>query len=357
MKLDNYNFSYANHVGNVLKRPLAELVVGVALALAPKPHEKIAERVAKIFFRVILAIILVIPAGMAWLLGKAIILCSKTQIDHDQLALTPPPIQLPDVTNLMHDRLLEKFNVYFPGIEKNRQEIEHISNSISNWRPDPDSANFNKHELLNREMKIFLTQIIKKMDAYEVSDDEARTFLTKLADLSTRCPETWHEVIAQFYAQIYDGWKSAIEKLLKMVQDYKEGIILEFGQLKAGTEWHVINFVRNQIGDEVGLNTKLGENDQWASGDDPIFGKSLTKWIFMQTFEDANRMVQAITTAINQGKYDPVFQDLILETIKAKGMEKAEDLVAEHFFTEDYKIKECGVNLMLKEIRILKSVC
>lgn len=366
ININNYNFSPTSHVGNKLKQPLFHLVANVALAASPKPHQHIACVVAKLALHCIVGLVLVVPAGIAWFAGKIIVWFSKTQINHENLSLAPPPFEIPEETeeeSQIDVRVLAKrFDAFndgsIPEYSKKKSALETICNSVANNDVGEFADNPEKNQLFCKEMKTFLRKIIHQININKVSREMEKEFLVMLAEADNVCAPTWLEAAARIYSQLSGKNLSVVMKLIGLVQEYKELLILEFAQVDAGGEWHVVNYMRNLLGDELGLNMHLNQFDRYAEKKDPVFGKTLCKWIFMQRYEDANRMVEGITNMINSRAYDPTFQDFIVEIIKKQKVEDPEGFVGENFFNNDYeendyRIKECGVNLMLKEIQIL----
>ncbi|MBX9744512.1 MAG: DUF1548 domain-containing protein, partial [Chlamydiales bacterium] len=211
-----------------------------------------------------------------------------------------------------------------------------------------------KRKLFCKQLTIFLRGIIKKIESGDVSKDKERDILMELAEASTRCYPTWLEVSAKLFAEVNGQVETVEVKLLRFIQEYKESIILEFCQKEVDAQWHALNYVRNILGDELGLNTTLNAHDPYAAHDDAIFGKGLTKWLFLQRYENVNRLISSVQVMINSQNYDPSYHEFLLNTVRQQGIESPEDYVANHFYSEDYKLNEAGANLMLRSIGIVK---
>lgn len=368
MKINSsdYNYSYANTVGYVLKKPLFKLVSTTAMAFSDyTTDENRAHRIAKIALHCLAAIIVVIPAGLAWLAGKSIMYCSKTQINHQKLSLAPLPIRLPQDQQIDICHISTRYNqLNLPNTRSADQtslqaSLSRLCDRVANEDPTlyPDDPPI-KREMFCKSISFYLKFIIKKIEAGAISKDKERDMLMELAEASTRCYPTWLEVAETLFNEINDQPETADVKLLRFVQDHKEAITLEFCQREMDTQWHALNYVRNILGNELGLNTELNTHDIYAGDSDPIFGKKLTKWLFLQKYENANRLISSIHTQIDLKPYDSSYHSFMVEAVKQKGIINAVDYVANHFYDEDeeagYKLNKAGVNFMLKTIGVLK---
>jgi hypothetical protein len=364
VNLNNYSYSYANTIGSSLKQPLFKLVCNIAIASSGKPWESQAWRITKVAFHCLVAAIFVIPAGLAWLVGKSITYFSKTQIDYEGLFLAPPQIQIPEELEsdqLIDIRLLsDKFNqLNLPNERSSSQTSKQDSlrrlcdltaTENANLYPDDPGT----RELFCKQLTIFLRGIIKKIESGEVSKDKQRDILMELAEASTRCYPTWFEVSARLFAEVNGQAETVEVKLLGFLQEYKESVILEFCQKEVGTQWHALNYVRNILGKELGLNTTLNAHDFYAAQNDATFGKGLTKWLFLQRYENVNRLISSVQIMINSQNYDPSYHDFLVNTVKEQGIQDPEEYVASHFYSKDFKLNEAGANLMLRCIGIVK---
>lgn len=364
VEINSYNYSYGNAIGSALQQPLFKLVSNIAIASSGKLNESQVLLIAKVAFHCLVAAVFIIPVGQAWLIGKSISYFSKTQIDHESLFLAPPPIQIPE--ELESDQsidikiLSDKFNQLnivnrrLPGQTSKEDYLLRLctwtATQNANLYPD-DPA---KRELFCKQLSFSLKGIIKKINSGEVPKDKEKNILIELAEASTRCYPTWLEVSAKLFAEVNGQAETVEVKLLRLIQEYKESIILDFCQKEADLQWHALNYVRNILGYELGLNTVLNQHDPYARQDDPTFGKGLTKWLFLQRYGNVNRLISSIQTIINSQNYDVSYYEFLLDTAKQKGIEKPTEYVENHFYDEDSKLNAAGVNLMLRSIGIIK---
>jgi hypothetical protein len=362
MKLTIVNYSYANAIGSSLKQPLFKLVCNIAIASSPKEWESRAKRVAKVAFHCLVAVLFVIPAGFAWVTGKSIAYFSKSQIDHEGLHLVAPAIQIPEEESELASIDIRMLTAQFdalnlpdkrPSDQTSRKQClsrlcEWTATANNNLYPDAPQ----KRALFCAQLTLFLRGIIKKLES--ASADQKKDILMELAEASTRCYPTWLEVSGRLFAELNGQAETVQVKLLRFLQDYKESIILDFCQNQVDLQWHALNYVRNILGEELGLNTDLNHHDPYAGDKDAVFGKGLTKWLFLQKYENVNRLISAVQTRINQD-CDVSYYDCLVQTVKDRGIEDPNDYVATHFYSEDgLKLNESGVNLMLRTLGVIK---
>lgn len=367
---NNYNYSYANTIGSSLKQPLFKLVSNIAIASNGKMWESEILLIIKVAFHFFVAVIFVIPAGLAWLLGKSIVYLSKTQIDHEGLFLAPPQIQIPQEEEsdrfINIKELSDKFNQFNLSISSNQTSKEKCSTKkclslLCDWIASENKHLFpdneKKRKMFCKQVTIYLRGIIKKIRSGEIPEDKQKDILIELDRASTKCHPTWLEVSARLFAEVHGQVETVEIKLQRFVQDYKETLILDFCQNKLDVQWHALNTVRNILGKELGLNTALSSLDPYAAQNpETLFDKALIKWLFLQRYEDVNRLILSIETMINSKEHDSSYYDFLLDKVKNKGIKNPQNYVATHFYSEDIipQLNQAGVNLMLKCIGILK---
>lgn len=358
--INSYKYSYANQIGSVLSQPLFKLVSNVMIAANAKPWETQAWRIAKLSFHCFIAAVFAIPAGLTWGLGKSITYLSKAQIDPEGLHLKPPKITLPN--ELDSDKLISiKFlcarlkqlnNV--ANHESKQENLERLCNWIINENAEIYPGEPATRALFCKEVSLYLKGIVKKIQVGEVSAEKERAILLELAEAATRCYPTWLEVSAKFFAEVNGQVETVQIKLLRMVQDYKENIILGFCQKEANAQWHALNFIRNILGVELGLNTDTNAFDPYAGREFSTLGKAFTKWLFVQMYGNVNRLISSVQTMINRKEYDSAYHDFLVAEVVQQGIASADDYVAEHFFNDQQQITEMGVNFLLRSIGVVK---
>lgn len=364
VSLNNYNYSYANMLGSGLKHPLFKLVSNIATASSGNPLESEARRISKVALHCLFAAILIIPAGLAWLVGKAFTHFSKTQLNLDSLHLSPPPIEIPRQApnQLINLRTLsDRFNQLNLKNIQPPTRLPYLKTKLRDlcdWTTTRNNKIFPKsvmqRDLFCQQLTLYLNGIIKKIETGEISKEKESEILLELAEASTRCYPTWLEVSAKLYAEVHNQVESVEIKLLRFLQNYKESLILEYSQKEADVQWHALNYVRNILGLELGLNRVLNNHDPYAAQNDPTFGKSLTKWLFLQMYENANRLISSIHLMIDSQPYDRCYAEFLIKIVQDQGITDATDYVEEHFYSEDFKLNHAGVNLMLRCIGVVK---
>lgn len=374
INLNQCNYSHANAIGSTLKTPLFLLTRNIAIAAMHKPWETRAQVISRTALHALIALALIVPAFLAWTVGRIITYFSATQINHKMLHLAPPPISIPEESETDNSIditvLKDRFAQLFPQETSKLASLNRLCEWINFQSEQIYEYDPAKRELFCKEVSLFLKGIIKKMNDGSVPNDKIKDILMELAKASMVCYPTWLNMAAKLYNEIH-GRDTAVENVLRMVQEYKEALILEFVQQEADVQWHSLNFVRNIVGDDLGLNTSLNKFDPYSSDKDPVFGKSLTKFLFLQRYENANRMVTAIKEVINSQAFDMRLYDLLIERVEKNGFEKiidhknkmnsvetAADFVVTQFYEEtsdgNRRINEKGVNFILKSIEVLK---
>lgn len=358
---NNLNYSRAQSIGCGLKKPLFKLLSHVAIAAAGS--NSIVVRVIKVTTHAFLAILLIIPASGAFLLGKAITHFSKTKINLQNIHLAAPPIEIPeeDPANGAIDLgvLVQKYE-RLPRVNRLMENggskswwLNRLCLHVSLQDPQIFPDNPNKRREFCQTISLFLKAIIRKMNDGEIPEDRQREILLELTEASTRCYPTWLEVSAKLFAEVNGTAETVPVKLLREIQSYKETLILNYGQNSIGADWHVLSYMRNILGEEFGLDTSLNQLDPYGAGHAPSFGKSFCKWILLLLYGNSNHLISRIRDTINSQDFDPSYHDFLKEILRNEGNENPDDYVTENFFDEDYKITFAGASCMLKSMGIL----
>ncbi len=364
MKISAYNYSYANAIGSTLKIPLFTLVKNVSIASSRKPWETQAIVIGRVAIHAFIALLLIVPSGIMWFLGKAITSFSSTIIDEEGLSLAPPKMEAPELkeedANIDFHILAERYaslncdGPKVPGKTSKAELFKRLCTWISTENENifPDDPNVRKH--FCEQMKIYLKVITKYIESGTLSKDKIRDILMELAEVSTRCYPTWLEVSAKIYGELSGQAETPEVQLLRYIQDYKELLILEFCQNDMEAQWHGLNFARNVAGLDLGLNVILNKFDPYAGHDDLVFSKAIVKWLFLQRYTNTNRMIAAVLTMINAKPYQQGYFNLLQQIVQAQGIPNSKEYIEENFYTESYKLNERGLNLMLRTLGILR---
>lgn len=311
-----------------------------------------------------IAIALVVPAGAAWLVGKVFIACSQTKVNYEALSLAPPNIKIPEETpedkksNLLWlSEAYNKLNID-EQLESGKTSKKDCLYRLCNWTATkhhniyPDD--YGRRERFCGNLAIYLRGIIKKLRQDDFDAGQRRDLLVQLAEAATVCYPTWMEEAKKIYDKLHNQSQTPEVKLLRYIQQFKEECVLDFCQNQVGSQWHALNFVRNAVGVELGLDVTAASYDPYAGAQDPVFGNGLIKWLFWQKYENVNRLVAAVQMMINSADVDAGYHDVLKEAVKANGIAKPEDYVTENYYDEEYKINTAGVNFLLRIIGVLK---
>lgn len=368
INLNNYKHSRINTLGSNLKQPLFKLISNTIISLDQLNSNRcLIWRISNVFIRCLLLAIFIIPAALTSFAGKCLIRLGKTQINYRNLSLAPQEIQLPQIEENDHSIDIKLLSTKFDNLsdlsseeEKHKKgSLELLCNKISKNSKSIYPHSEEKRTLFCKEVSIYLKGIIKKLNSGEISEEKERSILLELAEASTRCYPTWLETAARLFGEV-NGQSETVEiKLLRIVQEYKEAVILDFCQKEVDAQWHALNSARNIAGKELGLNTSLNQFDPYAMQSSSLFGKSLVKWLFLQRYENVNRLISVVQMKINSQEYDSSYHTFLVEKVRNLGIEDPENYVTENFYSEidcsnDYAINQIGVNFLLKSIGILK---
>jgi hypothetical protein len=130
-------------------------------------------------------------------------------------------------------------------------------------------------------------------------------------------------------------------KLLRLVQEYKKLLILEVYPY----DMNGLNYARSALGAELGFRPFKGDTRSIHSQG---LVKCAMRSAFMLKYENVNRLIADVQTMINSRSYDPSFHDELVKQMREKfHIQNPEEYVASHFYTQDLKINDLGVNLLL----------
>jgi hypothetical protein len=369
VNLNQCNYSQANAVGSALKVPFFGLVRNIAIAATRKEWEATAKVVCRLALHCFIALIFIVPAVLALAVGRVITAFSASKLNHEKLSLAPPAMVVPQETAEEAAVDLNELSVKYKalGLDDLGKEtsLERLCKWINFQNEGIYSDDPKKREMFCKEVSVFLRGIVNKMNTGEISKDKQRDILLELAEASKRCYPTWLTMAAKLYNEVNGRAETPEVKILRMVQDYKETLILEFAQNDVSDgQWHILNFVRNILGFDLGLNTSLNKFDPYAGDSDPVFGKALTKFLFLQRYENVDRLVTSIQANMNLQPYDMSIFEFLVKKLEENGFEALvdkknginipADYIGAHFYDEEFKITGKGVNFMLKAMEILK---
>lgn len=391
ISLRDYEYSYATAVGMALKNTADRFEKWVVQR--PKgPTGNLIKAIIEVALKIFARITIRLPLKCLGYLGKALCPLEKTKIDPKGLPLAPPAIILPsniklDVGNRI-DALYTRFDKLFPHTKKkitppvgwwnwlwgkagSVDEITHAGRYFQklsfkrmfNQLISHDPSIFPKHPSSRREFcgqtSMFLKGILNKIESGELTEEREKVILNELALGSKACYPTWLQVSSKIYTELYGKQETAAIKLLRMVQEYKEDLILEFTQKQYKAQWHMLSLLRETQGKELGLNMHV--NKDAYSGSTHYSQESIEhlKKGFLELYQDVNRLVAAVLTKIEAQPYDSAYFDFMVEAVTKLGAKEPINFVRQHFYREDPKdeynllLKPEGVHFMLRAVGIL----
>lgn len=349
--------NHANSIGMALRNPLfrtATLCGRLTLTDSDTigPSEQIARHVAAFF----LAMLSFIPLGSLWLAGKGISMLGTPSMRSKGVSLAPPPIQAPPVLPEEAQNLNQLYTDFEQSIpQAKRETFQRACRIIQNKESVPLLNERHNQELFLNEMTLFLQNIYLLLQDPAISQAKKDEALTLLADGFLVCSPTWLEQARKAYLALSGQEETGETLLLRHIQSYKDTYILEYVQNKINREWHALNYVRSLLADSLGLS-KDYEQDPFIGQRYKVFGPGFCRWLFMQIYEDVNRLVSAIKTSINlvdfEAKYGTMLTDAVQKTYPT--MEDPVEYVLNHFYEDDRRtINSKGVIALLSIIGIL----
>jgi hypothetical protein len=304
--------------------------------------------VVKRAFTCLLVIFLFIPACVLYGLGTISGRIAKTPIINPEgLHLKPPPTPLlNEELNCDLNLLKNMFAEELPG-HTNTESFNRMIDLIEKRCPWLLETYKGIPPSFYDDMTALLRNII---DLLEKNKEKKRDVLNALAEAAAVCPPTWYEVAKKQY-NLLAGKNDAESLLLNWIQDIKEEIILHEVQINFGGAWHLLNHVRFQVGEELGLNSEQLKNDPYFSTQQSgLFSKNVILTLFKLHYQTDN-LITAIQAKINEDPRNNFYQcffDMLNTAMKAHNGD------AGCFYDEDdFTITRNGVIMLLKIIGIL----
>lgn len=366
MNIDYYGYSYADHIGRTLSEPIDTVFTHIKNSW--ETHGLISK--IRLVWHSVIAAIIFVPCGAAWLVGRAFSYCAASKIDLQGLESMPAVINMnPDLGSRYIDISYLRECLRYTA---NPEGLKYKINKIINRNYYDDNG---KNNLAKAQFDVFIKAIVKKMTEVgptALTNDQKGAIVERLANAADLCLATWVEVSGKIYFEIYGNADSAESKILRLVQDYKEAIILQILQVDLNrNQWHTLNKARQIFGAEFGLDQTLEKFDTYAH--DPNYKAALLSpsdvdYIrneFYRQYSDVNRLVEAVQTKINMGLPLEIYKSysgLLKEIAKEHGIttergyrgNRIDDFITQKCFTPDSQIKLEAVNLMLRHIGLIK---
>jgi len=385
ISINQYEYDYFAAVGSFLrsqsiKQATRYLSSCFAVESAIQEFTFSLEKISKIAKAVILGIanafITVYGTPISWLIGKGITFLSSTKINYASLPLKPTLLPQPQIgdTPLYTEfsylreefirRNLHSRQEYLPLRAVGKTPIEGCLELMLNQIHVGQVAQVRDqhgHDEFVAKMRVYLSAIMVKIQESGTADEVEEQALVKgqaliaLADASNVCAPTWLEAAEKVYNTLYAP-PDARNKVLQYVQKLKEELLTEYIQIDLdGRHWHGLSYMRNFLGDELGLNENTSGLDPYAGENKGPLINALFKQLFIERYDDVNRIVSSVQAQIEAKPADwRCYYNFLVEIVQGMGVAEAEGVVVDQFVDTDYKPNFKGVNLMLRNIGILR---
>lgn len=355
MNINNFGYSVAADLGQTLSAPLDRSISNITSSIrdifSPSPRA-ILGIIQLIWYGTIGAIIC-IPATPFWMVGRTISFFSASKVNYRGLHYRPIDV---DLNPALGD--IKKINLQYLHTcmkNTNQYEVNRIINTV----------NYGASDEQNKQYATFIRAIVKKMGDSNFTADQKKTIVQRLIDTQNACFPTWVETAGKIYFEIYGG-DDVETKILRMVQDYKEALMLHILQVDLDySQWHTLNYARAALGDDLGLDKSLIQFDNYTNGCGFLSPGTLSyvRDLFLERYGNANRMVEAVHTNLSllppREVYN-AYSEILKQVAKDNGLRNEQgrnnidDFVTTQCFSEDYKIKPEAVNMILKKLELIK---
>ncbi len=347
--------NHANIAGMALRRPLFESAILCGRLTLTTPYDTTAKVIACYAAAFFIALLSIVPCSILWFAGKGISLLGNPSINPEGLSLAPPATTAPPPRRPQNLNTLYTANearIPIPKRETFRTPCQIIQRRNSHALLPTDHAT---RELFLNEITLYLTNILTRLQDPSTSPAKQAEALTLLADGFLVCYPTWIEQTKKAYRVLSGQEETGEILLLHHIQQDKDDLILQFAQGKFKTEWHALNYVRFLLANQLGLSHDY-QFDAYRGERDGIFGQGLCRWLFLQVYEDTNRLVTAIQTRINaagyEGKYAVLLRDAVTQADCT--IEDLNEYVLENYYEEDMTtLNRKGTIALLSLIGIL----
>jgi hypothetical protein len=360
MNISFNGYSLAADFGETLSAPLDSSIFNIKYSVRRAFSEGYSAYIGviQLIWYGTLGAITFVPLMPFWMAGRTISILASSKVNFQGLHYKPQEIDL----NPLQDN--KKINLNYLKTCLSGVSVSKISKVIELTEYISSEA--------GKQYGVFLRAIVKKMidgdaanDHTKLSDDQKATIIRRLVDASEHCFPTSVRTAGDIYFELFGG-DDTESKVLRIVQGYKDAIISQIIQVDLDySQWHVINYTRGVLGDELGLDKSLIQFDDFSNNVGRISSETLLyiKDVFLQRYANANRMVEAVHFKLSELQPTKVYSDfskILKEIAKDRGIENdpshnnIEDFVSKQCFTADYQIKPEAVNLILRKLNLVR---
>ncbi len=239
------------------------------------------------------------------------------------------------------------------------RQLEHLVNLANTNNPVPRegaSATMLYNHMYHQTVRTVVQNIILELRKPQVSVEKKKRALSALAEAQWSCPPRRLAECIRQYRLLATSSPAMEQLLLGYLQDIKEEIFLTSYQ---GSQFHVINYVRSSIGEELGLDTNqvFLQDPYIGMGGHPLSCSLRAVFYCNYTTE---RVVQAVMTRIQLDDNNQVCTDHIHAELRRQAVLRGEDpntsdwvLEEAVSFFDEQRINAKGVIFLLKSIGIL----
>lgn len=252
-----------------------------------------------------------------------------------------------------------------PDLSNTLRNLAHLSLSVTPF-PQPGVENYNflrqrasYDQLYYATMKKTLQRIILELRNPQVSVEKKKRALIALADGMSGCQPRKLEECQRQCRLLMSTAPEMHNLLLGYIQDLKEEIFLREFQ---GSQFHVLNYVRQEMGAEYGLNrSEINLRDPNIG-----VGGRPTMEAMRNVFESqytTERLVQGVRTRIHLDENNSVWNAYIHTKLRAEAAARGENpddpAVADRIvnegtsFFDERLINERGVIFLLKSLGVV----
>jgi hypothetical protein len=291
---------------------------------------------------------------------------SAWAVNSKNISTVAPTLVLPD-DDILKEISIEDIKVFILPHLKGQDKDKAI-NVLNQLRPNCDPSRDLEGFLILKHLRA----IVYKFQTEGLSKDKKQEICIRLAQAFTVCQPTWLAVPKAICEEFYIGRNVSLKQaLFQFVEKYKSDLLYKvFESVSANNEnyhhfdWNMINMVRNNYGDELGLDQSTSQYDSSYDCDYDIkkgSGKYALeiKDAFLEQYGDVRQLVQDIHREIvsrNMTFFDELVQ--IIEEKTGMGNLNAKLYVSNELFDMDEDafgivMKEETVYLLLQAIGVV----
>lgn len=285
---------------------------------------------------------------------------------------TKPPSTLPRITKkgspkeyegLSLDELMTRYDSLCSTnkeLSLHRSDFKKLINKTTERDKDIFGVNPKVYHQFYDQIECCLKNILFEIkDNPKLPPEKIKNVFLELAIAGGLCGARWLEESKRQFMALRLKHTTLIEhSVLQKLQSLKEDLLIELFQ-KQDTDYHILNAIRKELGEELGLD----DSEVYLDIFTPQLSEKTLK-VIKRLFRDVytpKRIINGLKERINlslQEAFDPdlfIYLDKKIENLYPY-MEDSAQYVIDHFMKKDFKsINKKGVIFLLKEMGILHS--